>query len=373
MLTVATNSDISVLKLKTEKDWLQVEWEDEFYSQFHYLWLRDNCPATPRVNCQRTIDPLTLPAEPYPEKVSINQEQQIEIVWANENHVSKFDSLWLREHSYSNKTQPKSWQPKLWGSEKATSITKANYSDIWHNKAQLKDWLLAVRDEGIAVLQNVPTEPGTILEIASQLGCVRETYWGRCNNVKSVANPETDAFTNLRILPHTDLSYFASPPAYLLFHYLIIGATGGENSLIDGFKIAEVLRQQAPEKFKLLSTLPVQFRFQHTDADLIGEGAIIELDCLGEVKLIRFSSRAIQPFNFPSEVIKPYYEAYRTFMELCNSDEYRVNIKFNSGDILIFDNHRVLHGRTEYTGERFMQSTFIERTELLSRLSVLSR
>lgn len=105
----------------------------------------------------------------------------------------------------------------------------------------------------------------------------------------------------------------------------------------------------------------------------MGLGPIINLDCLGNVKSIRFSSRAIQPFNFPSKMMKVYYEAYRTFLEMCNSNEYKMGIKFNKGDLLILDNHRVLHGRTEYEGERFIQSTFIERTELMSRLSILSR
>ncbi|MGB3401444.1 MAG: TauD/TfdA family dioxygenase [Microcoleaceae cyanobacterium] len=373
MSALASSLNQTIVKLTPGTDELKIEWEDGYRSQFHYVWLRDNCPQTPRVNCQRTIDPLTLPANPYPEKVSLNQEQNIEIVWANEDHISQFDPFWLRQNCYSNDSHSIAWQPKLWGSEKATSITTANYTDVFQNKALLKDWLESVRDQGIAILQNVPTEPGQIVEVASQLGCVRQTYWGKCNDVKSVANPKTDAWTNLGIVPHTDLSTFASPPAYLLFHYLKTSDQGGENALIDGFKIAEVLRQQAPEKFKLLSTLPVQFRFQHTDADLIGEGEIIHLNCDGEVKSIRCSPRAIQPFKFPPEFIKPYYDAYRTFVEMCNSDEYRVLIKFNPGDLLILDNHRVLHGRTKYVGERFIQTVYIERTELLSQLSVISR
>ncbi|MEM6613820.1 MAG: TauD/TfdA family dioxygenase, partial [Cyanobacteria bacterium P01_C01_bin.72] len=112
---------------------------------------------------------------------------------------------------------------------------------------------------------------------------------------------------------------------------------------------------------------------QHTDADLVGLGEIIHLDSSGAVKSIRFSSRAIQPFNFAPVQIKPYYAAYRTFLEMCNSDEYQLRIKFKAGDFVVLDNHRLLHGRTQYTGERHVQSTFIERTELISRLSVLSR
>ncbi|NER37939.1 MAG: DUF971 domain-containing protein [Oscillatoria sp. SIO1A7] len=372
MLIAANNPRISVRKIITEKDLLQVEWADGYRSQFHYLWLRDNCPSVPRINGQRNVDPLIFAAEPYPKKVCINQEKKIAIVWANDGHVSKFEPVWLRKHDYSNGTQAK-WQPKLWGSEKVSSLAKADYSDILQDEAKLRNWLLSLRDDGIAVLENVPIEPDTVLEVAAHLGSLRETYWGKITNVKSVNNPVSPSFTNLTILPHTDLTYFDDPAAYLLLHYLQISNTGGEVTIVDGFKIAEVLRQEAPEKFKLLSSLPVKFRVQFTDADLSAEGEIIRLDCLGKVKSIRFSCRSIQPFNFPSEAIKPYYEAYCTFAQMCNSDEYIMRVKVNSGDLLILDNHRVLHGRTEYSGERWVQIACIERTELLSRLSVLSR
>ena len=373
-MTVAkTYQSDTIANSVTHKNFLKIKWEDGYESEFYYLWLRDNCPSTPRVNCQRTTDPLDLPPQPYPQTVRINEEYHIEIVWANEDTISTFEPTWLKHYSITEQTPKKSTQQKLWGAEKADSIIKADYHEILENEAKLKDWLLAVRDEGIALLQNVPTEPEKILEVASHFGCIRETYWGKYVDIKSIDNPESDAFTNLRILPHTDLSYFAHPPAYLLFHYLTVASQGGSNILVDGFKIAEVLRREAPEKFKILSTLPVQFRFQHTDADLIGESAIFSLDYYGNIKSIRFSSRAIQPFNFPSEMIKPYYEAYRTFLEVCNQDEYKMCVKFNEGDLLILDNHRVLHGRTGYEGKRFMQSAFIERTELMSRLSVLNR
>ncbi|MEM6614276.1 MAG: TauD/TfdA family dioxygenase, partial [Cyanobacteria bacterium P01_C01_bin.72] len=347
MLATEINREKTISKLIATKDFLQVEWEDGVKSEFYYLWLRDNCPATPRVNCQRTTDPLNIPAESYPEKVSLNQNKKVEIVWANEGHVSEFEPSWLRNRGYAPAKTAQSGLPRLWGASKANAIARADYQQVLQDEAKLRDWLLAVRDEGIAILENVTTEPGKILEVASAIGCVRPTYWGSCNDIKSIANPETDAFTNLRILPHTDLSYFAAPPAYLIFHYLQVAEIGGENTLIDGFKVAEDLRQQAPEKFKLLSTLPVEFRFQHTDADLVGLGEIIHLDSSGAVKSIRFSSRAIQPFNFAPAQIKPYYAAYRTFLEMCNSDEYQLRIKFKAGDFVVLDNHRLLHGRTQ--------------------------
>jgi gamma-butyrobetaine dioxygenase len=46
-----------------------------------------------------------------------------------------------------------------------------------------------------------------------------------------------------------------------------------------------------------------------------------------------------------------------------------------AGDLYIVDNHRVMHGRTGFSsgGARHLQSCYIERDELVSRLTVLQR
>ena len=367
MLTSVNDTDASAVKLVAEKDLLQVEWGDGYRSKFHYLWLRDNSPSISQVNGMSTIDPLSIPAEPYPQKVHLNQIGEIEIIWANDGHISKFKPAWLRRNDYHNGRQQK-WQPKLWGSEKINSITKADYKEILQDQAKLKDWLLSLNDDGIAVLENVPTEPDTILEVASQFGCLQETPWGKLCNIKTVENPNTTAFTNTEIFLHNDLVHLPISPAYMMLHYLKTTTIGGENTLVDGFQIAEALRQEAPEKFELLSTFPMEFRFQYPHAELVGKGEIIHLDYLGKVKSIRFSSRSIQPFKLPSKIMKPYYEAYRTFAEMCNSNEYQIRLKFNSGDFVILDNHRVLHGRTEYTGERWVQCAYLSLVYLRDEL-----
>jgi len=51
-----------------------------------------------------------------------------------------------------------------------------------------------------------------------------------------------------------------------------------------------------------------------------------------------------------------------------------VNLTLQPGDIAVFDNHRVLHGRTDLTvdGKRWLQWVQIERGDFHSKLRILA-
>ena len=70
--------------------------------------------------------------------------------------------------------------------------------------------------------------------------------------------------------------------------------------------------------------------------------------------------------------MKKFYEAYRYFISLINDKKFMINFHLNAGDILCFDNRRVLHGRTAFdpnSGNRHLQGYYIERDEIISRLN----
>ena len=70
-----------------------------------------------------------------------------------------------------------------------------------------------------------------------------------------------------------------------------------------------------------------------------------------------------------------YYAAYTTFGRMRESEKYRFNINMGAGDLYMVDNHRVMHGRTGFSGggARHLQSCYIERDELVNRLTVARR
>lgn len=58
-----------------------------------------------------------------------------------------------------------------------------------------------------------------------------------------------------------------------------------------------------------------------------------------------------------------YYKALATEIQL-ERNEWR--FKLEPGTVCIFDNWRLLHGRTEYSGRRQMVGCYVARSEFLS-------
>lgn len=221
----------------------------------------------------------------------------------------------------------------------------------------------------------MPTAPGTVMEVAKQFGEVRSTSWGTVFDVKVVPDANSVAYTSLPLVTHTDEAYRDPTPTIQLQHFLIADPNGGASTLVDGFKIAADLRERAPAKFKLLAETMLHFHFQDATALLENDGPVIECDPAGAVRGIRYSNHSAQPFLLPFEQMPAYYDAYRTFGEMRESDAYQLCIKMQSGELYMVDNRRVLHGRTGFSssGSRHLQSCYIERDEMISRLNVLLR
>ena len=69
------------------------------------------------------------------------------------------------------------------------------------------------------------------------------------------------------------------------------------------------------------------------------------------------------------------YEALRLFHRTPDEPEFELKFRLTAGDILCFDNRRVLHGRDAFTGsgKRHLQGIYIDRDEIMSRGRALNR
>ncbi|MBI3761661.1 MAG: TauD/TfdA family dioxygenase, partial [Chloroflexi bacterium] len=338
--------------LKHEGRTLLIEWADGRHSLFHSIWLRDNCPCPEcrHASGQRIIDSVSIPADISPASVKLGDDGFVEIVWSNGGHASRYDPNWLRAHDYSADGRTRR-RPKLWGAEMQRALPEARHADVAANDVALRDWLSAIDDYGFAILRGVPVEPGEVTRVVGLFGFVRETNYGPLFDVKSVVNPNNLAYTGLALGGHTDNPYRDPVPTVQLLHCLQSSASGGENTLVDGFRVAEALREKDRGKFDLLSRLPVRFHFQDKDADLTAEACLITLNARGEVIEVRFNSRSLAPPDFAPDPIEPYYNAMRTFVKMLEGAEFQVRFKLEPGDLFVVDNRRVLHGRTGFSGE----------------------
>jgi gamma-butyrobetaine dioxygenase len=360
---------------------VRLVWDDGTTSTFHHVWLRDNCPHCRHATTGHRIVETSAIADAEPAAVEISPAGDLLVRWARvgvdaaAEHVSVYPLDWLYRHDYSNGVRRERRQPLLWDASSASDLPAADFSAVVADDAVRLAWMSGFRDRGVAILYDVLTVPGTVAYVAGHFGEVRTTGWGAVFDVRAVAGANSVAYTNLPLATHTDEAYRDPAPTIQLQHFLRADAEGGETTLVDGFKVAADLRAQRPDLFELLATVPVRFHFRDDENEHEHDAPVIELDEAGEVRAVRFSNHAAQPFLLAPDAMEAYYEAYTTFGGMRESDRYRLTMHLGAGDLYMVDNRRVLHGRTGFRsgGERHLQSCYIERDEFMSRLRILAR
>ena len=165
-------------------------------------------------------------------------------------------------------------------------------------------------------------------------------------------------------------------PCIQLLHCIENKVTGGLSTLVDGYNVSESLKKDYPEYYKILTETKVRFQFIDRSVILENWSEMIELDQNGNFKQVRFSPRLDFVPLIDKEKLELFYSARKKISELYNSDKFRVEFKLIPGDLIMMDNHRLLHGRTRYDaneGNRFLQGCYIDYDSTEGKLKHLKR
>ena len=149
-------------------------------------------------------------------------------------------------------------------------------------------------------MSEVPAEQAAILDVMPLVGRVLETNYGLTFDVRSVAQPDNLAYSDLGLGLHTDNPYREPVPGFQALHALIPSMDGGASLFADGFALAEHLRATAPEHFRKLTLTPVPFLYRSKDAELYAERPLIQLSVSGQVTAVHYNSRSIAPLALPA-------------------------------------------------------------------------
>lgn len=340
------------------------------------IWLRDNCRCTdcrdPR-NGQKLFGITDLP--PHPAVLDVRLEGTDVIVDFEPAHRGVYPLSWLDaiERGTTDDGRTESGKVLWQAADLDDRLPTAEWRRYLAEPAERLRVLQSVRQLGFALLQDVPTQPRTVLDVAATFGFVRTTNYGDLFDVRVEANPNNLAFTSSRITPHTDNPYRDPVPTIQLLHCLENAAVGGDSGLVDGFQAAALLRAEQPEAFAVLTRTPVPFQFADAGTVLHAERPMIDVDGRGRIREVRFNNRSIQPMLLPDEEMIAFYAAYRAFAELVDRPELRLDLRLQPGDCLVFDNVRLLHARTAYaeSGARHLQGCYADLDSLYSAEAVL--
>ena len=114
--------------------------------------------------------------------------------------------------------------------------------------------------------------------------------------------------------------------------------------------------------YRVLTTTRVRFRYQ-SDTIMQAHGPLIETDDRGELLRVRFSTRLDYVPAYDPATLDGYYRGRRRFYELANDPAFQITNTFKPGMLIMFDNQRLLHGRSEFdqsNGHRHLQGCYID-------------
>ena len=362
---------------------VEASWEDGRRETFHYIWLRDNLPASDNLDPstgERMRDFHTLPADPKPSSLSLDDLGNLVIEWPDVGKAVAYRSDWLLENAYSEAARAER-RSVIAGAEPWTFKTRAEapvfgFDGIMASPEAELDFLQAFRAFGVAFLTGAPAKPGVVESLARRIGYVREVAFGYIREVRSAPAYDNVAFANHRVPPHIDAVNYAWPYDVQFLHCIANEADGGDSWVVDGYEVAKRLKRQDPEAFDLLTRVKVDYRIGAGSHDVRHAAPVLSLGPDGELLFVRFSNQQRRILSVPHEDVEPFYRAYRAFSAMLNDPANHLSFRFQPGEVMMFNNHRVLHARDSFdpqTGMRHLQLGTTDIDMVDSRIRILSK
>lgn len=258
--------------------------------------------------------------------------------------------------------------------------------------SRLLDLLDAIFLDGAAIVSNAPAMGNELLDnlIVTNIGKAiagghlsHGALYGDTFQVKSTKNAINIAYTATELCPHQDLAYYESKPGFQLLHCksVQVPTIGGESILIDCMAAAHTFRRLAPDLFETLVKCPATFvkdregaRMTYMRPHIVlhpdgGENADLN-NMDREIVAVHWAPPFLGPLNIHPTQVSRYNKAYAAFELMLDNTKcalayskafgidhelattlstyassYTWEKCLDPGDIMVFNNTRMLHGR----------------------------
>jgi len=284
--------------------------------------------------------------------------------------------------------------PKQWkaGTFAGRDLPHASYPHLMQSDSGLAAWLNDMEEYGYSIVRSVPSTNGCAIALANRISYAKRTFWGDVWSVEahpSTAQPQNLSLTSKELLPHTDFTWAKLPPGYQFLHCLksrCLGSNddddqslGGRSTLCDGLAVAERFRIQDPVSFDLLSSVKIPFEFRGDGPSLPSamptffrtKGSILEIDEeSGKFVGVRFNEATRGALDCHGDLLPGVFGALAKFLDACSSDEFSLKFHLSEGELLVFDNRRLLHGREAYDETRLdrqLEGCYLDAEDVRSR------
>jgi gamma-butyrobetaine dioxygenase len=338
----------------------------------HPLWLRERCRDAASMDGrteQRLYNPSDLDPDLAVVSVTTLAANRFAVTFSD-GHEAVFDAdAILAEVEGDTIPAPVAWTSSL---NELPVFSWSRPPDAGQLFAMLERFLAL----GFIILKGVPSEDRAVLTVARTFGFPRETNFGVLFDVRSVPDAEDLAYTSLALDPHTDNPYRGPVPGIQLLHCLTNRTAGGLSTLVDGLAVTQALRSEDPGAFAILNRVAVSFRYVDAGVELVANAPLIACGLDGHFAGIHYSPRLDFVPLLPPDELAAFYRARRLLDGMLRADCFALGFRLDDGDLVMFDNRRLLHGRTGFDpaeGLRHLQGCYIDIDAPRSLYRVLRR
>lgn len=336
---------------------------------FNYYWLRDNDPGSfDPATRERVFDIFSLKEAPRPASAKLTAED-LKIRW-NDGREASYPMSFLEQYADGvRRPDPSALPRRAWFADHYPQITRLSQPELMRDKAEIVRWIEAMLVEGVVILTDMPDSDEALTQTVRLIGHVRPTFFGEFFDVRTHINPTNVAYTAKALELHTDTPAEDMAPGIQFLHCRSNSVEGGLNLFLDGVAVANDLRLEDPEAFRLLSETEIPYYCEHDHYDMRSRQRVIELDERGDVSGVTISQHMADIFDLPQEFLDNYYPAFCKFGRMLQSDKYLMKFRLKATECIVFDNHRIVHGRAAYSatsGDRYLRGCYSDRGEMRS-------
>jgi len=353
-------------------DSLSITFSNNQQIQFDLFWLRDHSTDSSSLNpntLQRDYPTFSPKNSTQLDKVTLSDKgDKITLCWHEDNVISEFNADFLFNIALPSPPSP-SYQ--TWGSELQTEIPNFEYERVTRCENSFLPVLEAIEKFGLVTFSGMPTDMAATKKLLNQVGYIRATVFGGLWDFSNNEAHSDSAYTSVGIGLHTDGTYTIDPPGLQLLHCLAFDGSGGFNQFADGFKVAQVMKSEDFDAYQTLKDTLVPAHYIEPGIQLRAKHAVIREDSNGLFEQISFNNFDRSPFMLPKDKQKAFYNAYGKFQQFINDPAFQVSFQLQPGRAVWFNNWRVLHARSAFTGFRHLAGGYTNREDYISKMLTL--
>jgi len=344
---------------------------------FSWLWLRDHSQDEESFHPQtkqRLLETFGI-GEPSPGEVELDGGGDALVVrWGEGPAPSRFTADFLAAvDAPAGLYDVVAPGRVLWDAESGASLPERHdHAAVASGDEAFKALLGSLSRHGAALVTDSPLDKGGVSAVMERIGYIRATIFGTLFEFGNDGKVDDTASTSLEIKPHTDGTYSHDAPGLQALLCLVYEAEGGENTLVDGLEVARQIREEAPESYEVLCTTPVPGQYIGDGSHLVAQRPPFRTDAAGRIVQVSYNNHDRAPFLLPEPQMSRLYSALALLDRKVNDPANQVSFVLQPGEMIIFDNWRLLHGRKEFSGRRRLAGCYLNREDFESRLRLLS-